>query len=238
MPAPVRTRRLPMLALAAGAALALSGCIIMPPPTSTAVPTQPTVEPQPSGGVEPTEETSPSPSSDPSPSADAGDLPEYVDFGTALEPRTLAGWETSILSDASFEVQPDSDFPAGPTISVVETATGCTFWAYQGAADSDSTDETASTEATLEALTGVSSDEWEADVVDLGPSASQGVTVAFLSLYSEDDATGDVEALYARNFQSSGTTSAIRANCGADAGGIDHIDEVVFEQFQINFLAP
>jgi len=232
MPAPIRTRHLPLLALAAGAALTMSGCIIMPPPLTTAAPaptTAPSVAPQPSESPEPTE------GGEPSPSAGSGEVPEYVDFGTALEPGTLAGWETSILSDADFTVQPDSDFPVGPTISVVETATGCSFWAYQGAPDSASTDEEESSLATISAFLGGAPES--TDLVDLGPSASQGATVVFLSTIRESDA-GDIEVLYARNFQSSQSTSAIRATCPAGAGDLDSIDEVVFEHFQINFLTP
>lgn len=231
---PARTRHLPMLALAAGAALTMTGCIIMPPALPTAAPAQPSAppsaEPTPTDGAEPTESTAPSPS------ADSGDLPEYVDFGTALEPGTLAGWETSILTDSAFTVQPDSDFPIGPTISVVETATGCSFWAYQGMPDSDSTDEEESSLATLTAFLGGSAPE-STDLVDLGPSSSQGTTVVFLSTVREGDA-GATEVYYARNFQSSQSTSAIRGTCPAGAGDLESIDEVVFEHFQINFLAP
>lgn len=230
MSAPIRPRHLPLLALAAGAALAMTGCIVMPPPLPSAAPAQPTVEPQPTGGAESTE------APEPSPSAGGGDLPDHVDFGTALEPGTLAGWETSIISDAAFEVQPDSDFPTGPIISVVETETGCSFWAYQGVPDSDATDEEESSEATLSALVGGTPED--IDLFEIGPSASQGVTVSFLSTVVEDDATGETKAYFARNFQSSQSTSSIIATCGADAGGLDHIDEVVGEHFQINFLIP
>ncbi|MGM1029959.1 MAG: hypothetical protein ACQEWM_08825 [Actinomycetota bacterium] len=231
MPAPIRPRHLPMLALAAGAALAMSGCLVMPPALPTAAPAQPTVQPQP----EPTEQIESTEPSEPSPSADGGDLPDYVDFGTALEPGTLAGWETSILTDADFTVQPESDFPVGPTISVVQSATGCSFWAYQGAPDSASSDEEESSLATLTAFLG--GEPESTDLVDLGPSASQGTTVVFLSTVREDDA-GATEVLYARNFQSSQSTSAIRATCPAGAGDLESIDEVVFEHFQVNFLAP
>jgi hypothetical protein len=218
-----------MLALAAGLALTMSGCVVMAPPPPTAAPAQPTVQPEPSDDPGATE------SAAPSPSAGSGEVPEYVDFGTALEPGTLAGWETSILTDAAFTVQPDSDFPAGPTISVVETATGCSFWAYQGAPDSASTDEEESSLATISAFLGGAPES--TDLVDLGPSASQGATVVFLSTIRESDA-GDVEVLYARNFQSSQSTSAIRATCPAGAGDLESIDDVVFEHFQINFLTP
>ena len=61
--------------------------------------------------------------------------------------------------------------------------------------------------------------------------------MAFLSTIRESDA-GDIEVLYARNFQSSQSTSAIRATCPAGAGDLDSIDGVVFEHFQINFLTP
>lgn len=232
MPAPLRPCHLPMLVLAAGAALVMTGCVIMPPPLPTAGPAQPTTEP--TTAPQPTDDTDPTESADPPPSA-GGDLPDYVDFGTALEPGTLAGWETSILSDAAFEVQPDSDFPAGPTISVVETATGCSFWAYQGAPDGDSTDEEESSAATLAAILG--SVPEELDTFDIGPS-SQGVMVAFLSAVVEDEATGETSAYFSRNFQSSESTSSIVATCSADAGGLEHIDEVVGEHFQVNFLVP
>jgi|GEM_PF-4780785 len=223
--------RLPLLAVAAGAALTLSGCIVLPPAVPTLAPppapteTRAAPEPVETEDVEPT------------PDADSGDLPEYVDFGTELEPGTLAGWETSIIADDAFAVQDDSDFPVGPTIHVVETATGCTIWAYQGAQDSADTDEYASSEATLAALSGTTTDDWDPDTLDLSPS-TQGVTVAFLSIYTEDEATGDVEAYFARNFQSSQSTSSIRATCGGTAGGIDHIDDLIAEHFQINFLVP
>lgn len=219
--------RLPLLVVASGAVLALAGCIPLPPSPTIPPPALPT-------------EAAPEPAqtdvAEPSPSADAGELPEYVDFNTPLEPGTLAGWETSITTDAAFEVQPDSDFPAGPVISVVETATGCTFWAYQGLPDGDSTDEEASSEATLAALVGAQPEEL--DIFELGPSASQGVVVAFLSAVMVDESTGDTAAFYARNFQSSQSTSSIIAECSAAAGGLDHIDQVVGEQLQLNFLLP
>lgn len=235
MSAPIRPRHLPLLALAAGAALAMTGCVILPPAMPTAAPALPAetasepIESEPSGS-EPTE-------SEPTdPGAGAGELPETLDFNVALEPGTLAGWETSIITDPAFEVQPDSDFPAGPVISVVETETGCAFWAYQGLPDGDDTDERASSEATLTTLVGETPEEM--DLFDIGPSASQGVTVVFLSTVLEDTTTGEVQAFFARNFQSSGSTSSIIATCSAEAGGLEHIDEVVGEQFQVNFLTP
>lgn len=234
MTAPLRPRRLPLLALAAGAALAMTGCVILPPTLPTAAPAQPTVEPLPTEGLEPTEELEPTEGAEPSP--DAGELPGYLEFNTPLEPGTLAGWETAITTDPRFTVQPDSDFPAGPTISVIEDETGCTFWAYQGLPDGDAFDEEASSRATLTTLVGAEPEE--VDLFDIGPSASQGVTVVFLSTVVEDAPTGEVQAFFARNFQSSGSTSSIVATCSAEAGGLDHIDEVVGEHFQINFLAP
>lgn len=236
MSAPIRPRQLPLLALAAGAALAMTGCVILPPAMPTipppALPTETAAEP-----IEP-EPTDPAPTeSEPTdPGASAGELPEILDFNTPLEPGTLAGWETSIITDPAFTVQPDSDFPQGPVISVVETETGCTFWAYQGLPDGDDTDEEASSEATLTTLVGEVPEEM--DLFDIGPSASQGVTVVFLSTVLEDTTTGEVQAFFVRNFQSSGSTSSIIATCSAEAGGLEHIDEVVGEQFQVNFLQP
>ncbi|ERG63336.1 hypothetical protein L332_02570 [Agrococcus pavilionensis RW1] len=223
-------RRSPIapLALAAAALLSVTGCVVGPPP------------PVEHGEPEPSLEPSPDASPDPSPSADEpqpGALPDVLELGMIAAEGALPGWETSIITDGDFEPQPDSDFPIGPTISVVETATGCTFWAYQGQQDSADPDEVANTQATLAAITGTAPGDWEADEFVLEPSASQGVSVVLLSIFSEAD-DGAVQAVYARNFQSSQTTSAIRAECGPDAGGIDQIDDVVSEHFQINFLLP
>lgn len=223
--------RLTLLAVATGAALALSGCIVLPPAIPTTAPAPLPTETRAAPDPVETEDA------EPSPDAGSGGLPEYVDFGTELAPGTLPGWETSIIVDDAFAVQADSDFPAGPTIHVIETATGCDIWAYQGAQDSADTDEYASSEATLAVLSGTTTDDWDADTLDLGPS-SQGTSVAFLSILSEDDATGDAEAYFARNFQSSQSTSSIRATCAGAAGGIEHIDELIAEHFQINFLVP
>ncbi|GEK78651.1 hypothetical protein ABA31_00020 [Agrococcus baldri] len=149
----------------------------------------------------------------------------------------LAGWETSILTDPeAFAVEPDSTFPVGPTISVTEIATDCTFWAYQGVEEHDSGDEAENSEYVLGFLSQSSTDEWEPDVFELAPS-SQGVAVEMLSILSEGD-DGSTRAWFARNFQSSGSTSSIVAACPAGAGGIDHIDEVIDEHFQINFRQP
>ena len=224
----------PLVLLAAGASLSLTGCL-MPPPLPTAAPA-----PQPTAVADAATPTTPATAAPADPGASAEDLPELLTLNTPLAPGTLPGWETSVVADgAAFAVQPDSDFPVGPTISVVEIATGCAFWAHQGEADSDSTDEVESTHATLYNVTQTTPEdwEWEPDVVPVGPSASQGVTVEFLSLaFDLDD--GGVEAWFARNFQSSGTTSTIRATCPADAGGLEHIDAVVAEQFRINFQLP
>lgn len=222
------------LVLTTAAALSLSACI-MPP----ALPSAPTSAPtsQPTAAADPVA-SSPAPVPSPQPTA-AGELPDLLAMGDPLAPGTLAGWETSILTDAAFEVQPDSDFPAGPTISVAEPATDCTFWAYQGAQDSDVTDEAESSAVTLGILSSSSPSDWdpEADVFELAPSASQGVAVEFLSIV-EERPDGGVRAWFARNFQASGSTSSIVAACPADAGGVDHIDEVVREHFHINFLQP
>jgi hypothetical protein len=216
--------------LATCVAAVATGCILMPPPLPSAqpLPLPTAAEPAPSAA-------------DPAPSpavSASGELPELLELNTPLEPGTLPGWETSILTDSAFTVEADNDFPIGPTISVREVATQCTFWAYQGAQDGASTDERANTELTLAGVTGTEPGEWEAAELPLEPSASQGVSVVFLSIYDEDPATGDVEAWFARNFLSSETTSTIRGTCPASAGGIDHIDEVVAEHFQVNFLLP
>ncbi|WP_072313685.1 hypothetical protein [Agrococcus sp. Marseille-P2731] len=233
---PRRALGAPLLLLTACASLALTGCIT-PPAVPTSAPSgAPTSTAAPSGA--PTETSAaPTPSASAAPSAAPGDIPELVAIGTELPPGTVGGWETSIITDDAFEVQPDSDFPAGPTISVVETATGCTFWAYQGAADSDSTDEAESSAATLALLSSSSPDDWDPDVFTLDRSASQGAAVEMLSIVQEVE--GDpAKAWYARNFQSGGTTSSIMAMCPAGTGGIDHIDEVIIEHLQINFLVP
>ncbi len=233
-PLPRRPRLAPLV-LTAAAALALAGCVPLPPDVPPVITDPSPSVPQPSepapAPTEPTESTEPG--TDP----DAGALPELLEVGDVLEPGTLPGWETSITTDSAFAPQPDSDFPLGPTIHVVESATDCTFWAYQGQQDIDSTDEVESSEATLAALTDSSPDDWDADTFQLAPSASQGVAVVLLSLFEELE-DGSTEAWFARNFQSSQTTSAIRAACGPDTGGIEHIDEVVLEHFQINFLVP
>lgn len=229
MSSPRRRLAPPLVLLAAGAALCLSGCLTPPPlPTAQAQPT-----PQ---APSTASSAAPTPAATSTPVAD-GDLPELVAINTPLAPGTLAGWETSILTDEAFEPQADSDFPAGPTISVVETATGCTFWAYQGTQDSESTDEAVSSAATLAIVSSSSPDDWEPDVVELEPSASQGIAVEFLSIVQEHD-DGGAEAWFARNFQSSGSTSSIVASCPAGAGGVEHIDEVVLEHFHVNFLQP
>lgn len=239
---PVPRRPLSAALLATGVALVATGCVLMPPPLPSDDPI-----PQPTAvGVEPTEQPS-DPSTDPStqPSTEPGTdpgvssgLPEVLELNTVLEPGTIPGWETSILTDSDFSVEADNDFPMGPTLSVREPATGCSFWAYQGAQDGASADERENTELTLASTTGTDPADWEAAELPLEPSASQGVSVVFLSIYEEDETTGDIEAWFARNFQSSQTTSAIRAACGPDTGGIEHIDEVVLEHFQINFLVP
>ncbi|QUW19090.1 hypothetical protein [Agrococcus sp. Marseille-Q4369] len=224
-------RRSPVsqLLVVAAALVSLTGCVIAEPP----------VELQPDGPAPapaPTVDATPAPSAS-ADDPDPGALPEVLELGMIAAEGALPGWETSIITDSDFEVQPDSDFPIGPTISVVETATGCTFWAYQGQQDSADPDEVANTQATLAAITGTAPGDWEADEFALEPSASQGVSVVLLSIFSEAD-DGSVQAIYARNFQSSQTTSAIRAECGPDAGGIEHIDDVISEHFQINFLLP
>lgn len=222
----------PMLLLAAGAALSLTACLTPPP-----VPTTPPVEPiNTSAPPETSDPTTPDPTSEPT-GAPAGDIPELVAIGTALPPGTLGGWETSIIADDAFELQDDSTFPAGPTISVIETATGCSFWAYQGTQDGDSTDEAENSAVTLGILSDSTPDDWEPDVFTLDPSASQGAAVEMLSIIQEAE-DGSAEAWYARNFQSGGMTSSIMASCPAGAGGVDHIDETVLEHFQINFLVP
>lgn len=223
-----RSPTLPLAILAAGVALALSGCIT-PPPLPTTAPTTPapTTSPDPV-------ETSTAPT--PQPSAEGG-LPELVAIGTPLPEGTLGGWETSIITDEAFVLQDDSDFPAGPTISVVEAATDCSFWAYQGTQDGDSTDEAENSAVTLGILSDTDPGDWDADRVTLEPSASQGVSVEMLSIVHESE-DGAAEAWFARNFQSGGMTSSIVAKCPAGAGGVDHIDEVVLEHFQISFLVP
>lgn len=218
--------------LAGGAALSLSACIT-PPPLPTSAPVEPSSPPVSEGPVETAEAP---PTTDPS-SAPTGDIPALVALGTELPQGTLAGWETSITTAEGFEVQPDSTFPAGPTISVVETETGCTFWAFQGTQDVNVTDETESSAATLGILSNSSPDDWEADVFTLEASASQGAEVEMLSIIQDSD-DGSGEAWFARNFQAGGTTSSIMAECPAGAGGVDHIDEVVLEHLQINFLVP
>lgn len=230
-PATRPSMALPLIVLSTGIAVSLSGCI-MPPALPTAPPQAPSASPQPTATTDPVETTS---APTPPPSAD-GALPELVAIGTELPPGTVGGWETSIITNDAFELQPDSDFPVGPTISVVETATGCSFWAYQGAQDSDSTDEGENSEVTLGILSNSSPDEWEADIFTLDAS-SQGSSVEMLSIFDEPE-DGSVQAWYARNFQSGSMTSSIRAECPAGAGDIEYVDAVVGEHFQINFLVP
>ncbi|WP_347757173.1 hypothetical protein [Agrococcus sp. ProA11] len=227
-----RTSPTPLLLLAAGAALSLSACIT-PPPLPSGAPADPS---SPSVSEEPVETAAPSPTTDPS-GAPAEGIPDLVAINTELPPGTLAGWETSLLTADGFEVQPDSTFPAGPTISVVETATGCTFWAFQGRQDSDVSDEAENSAVTLGILSDSSPEEWDPDVFTLEASASQGAEVEMLSIIQDAD-DGSAEAWFARNFQSGGTTSSIVAECPADAGGVDHIDDVILEHLQINFLVP
>jgi hypothetical protein len=224
------SKALPLVVLATGIAVSLSGCI-MPPSLPTAPPQAPTASPQPTAIADPIETTTaPTP-----PSAD-GELPELVAIGTELPPGMVGGWETSILTDDAFTIEADSTFPEGPMISVVETATGCSFWAYQGDQDSDSTDEGESSEVTLGILSGSSPDDWEADIFTLDAS-SQGSSVEMLSIFEEPE-DGSVQAWYARNFQSGEMTSSIRAECPAGTGDLEHVDAVVGEHFQINFLVP
>lgn len=226
-----RSKALPLIVLATGIVVSLSGCI-MPPALPTAPPQVPSASPQPTATADPVETTT---APTPPPSAD-GALPELVAIGTELPPGTVGGWETSIITDDAFELQPETDFPIGPTISVVETATGCSVWAYQGAQDSESTDEGENSEVTLGILSDSSPDEWEADIFTLDAS-SQGSSVEMLSIFEEAE-DGSVQAWYARNFQSGSMTSSIRAECPAGAGGLEHVDAVVGEHFQINFLVP
>lgn len=224
--------------VSAVAAFGLTGCIMPPSGDPGTPPPTPTADPGETGTAS-TPTPAATPSATPSEPSAGGSLPELVAINTPLPEGTLAGWETSIITDSAFAVQSDSDFPVGPTISVVETATGCTFWAYQGAQDSESSDEGESSEATLSLLSSSSPADWSpgADVFELAPSASQGTAVEFLSIVQEPE-SGSARAWFARNFQSSGSTSSIAAECPEGAGGIDHIDEVVLEYFQINFLQP
>lgn len=238
---PTRTHRpttAALLLLPALAALTLSGCFTPPPipssapnPPATSAPTDPTPVPS-----SPASSPAPTPSATAVPGA-SGDLPELVSLNAPLPDGAQAGWETGIITDSAFTARDDQTFPAGPTISVQETATGCTFWAYQGQQDHDSTDEVENSAVTLGILSDSSPDDWEPDVVETAPSPSQGSAVEFLSIIQEHD-DGTAEAWFARNFQSSRTTSSIVAQCPAGAGGIDHIDEVVYEHFMINFLLP
>lgn len=234
-PAVRRSKALPLAILATGAALTLSGCI-MPPPLPTAAPTpssQPTTPPQPTTSAAPVETPS---APTPQPSS-GGELPELVAINTPLPAGTLPGWETSILTDGdTFTIEADNTFPAGPTISVTEVATGCTIWAYQGVEEHDSGDEAENSEFVLGLLSESSPDDWEPDVFTLAPS-SQGVAVEMLSIIRDAD-DGGIGAWYARNFQSSGSTSSIAAVCPAGAGDIEHIDAIIGEHFQINFLQP
>lgn len=224
-----RSKAMPLAMLAAGAALTLSGCIT-PPSLPTAAPAP---SPQPTTTAAPAQTSS---ASTPQPSA-GGELPELVAINTPLPQGTLAGWETSILTDGdAFTVEAESTFPEGPTISVTEVATDCTFWAYQGVEEHDSGDEAENSEFVLAFLSDSSPEDWEPDVFTLAPS-SQGVSVEMLSIIREED-DGGVKAWFARNFQSSGSTSSIAASCPTGAGDIEHIDEVVDEHFQINFLQP
>lgn len=227
----------PLLLLAAGASLALTACIT-PPPSTTAAATPSATSAPSTAPADPSSTPTAPGSPTPTPTATASSqIPELVALGTPLPPGTLAGWETSIITADGFEAQADSTFPIGPTINVTETATGCTFWAYQGTADSDSTDETESSIASLAALSSSSPDDWEADTFTLAPSASQGASVEMLSIIQEVEGE-PAKAWYARNFQAGGTTSSIMAQCPADAGGVEHIDEVILEHLQINFLLP
>lgn len=225
-----------MLLLATGAALSLTACLT-PPPIPIDVPPQPTQVVDPGAS---TPAPTPDPSTEPTPdttAAPAGDIPELVAIGAELPAGALPGWETSIITADGFTTQPDSDFPLGPTISVVEDATGCTVWAYQGTQDSESPDEEESSAATLALISNSEPTDWEADIFTLDASASQGAAVEMLSIIQEPE-DGSAQAWFARNFQSSGTTSSIIAECPAGAGGIDHIDSVVGEHLQINFLLP
>lgn len=228
-----RSSAAPFVLLVAGAALTLTGCIT-PPQLPTSAPADPTPS---AGPAETSEAPSPQPSTAAPTAAPAGDIPELVAIGTQLPPGTLGGWETSLLSTDGFEPQDDSTFPIGPTISVIETATGCSFWAYQGTQDSESTDEAENSAVSLGILSSSSPDDWEPDVFTLDPSASQGAAVEMLSIIQERE-DGSAEAWFARNFQSGGMTSSIMAECPAGGGGVDHIDEVVREHLQINFMLP
>ncbi|WP_405218412.1 hypothetical protein [Agrococcus sp. Ld7] len=232
MSPPRRTTPLPLVLLTVGAALSLSACFV-PPPLPSSAPAEPT---QPPVSEAPAETPEAQPSSEPS-SAPTSDLPALVEIGTELPRGTLAGWETSFLTADGFQAQPDSTFPAGPTISVIETATGCSFWAFQGEQDTDVADEEESSAFTLGVLSNSSPDDWDADDFNLAASASQGSAVEMLSISQEND-DGSGKAWFARNFQSGGTTSSIIAECPAGAGGVDHIDEVILEHLQINFLLP
>lgn len=227
-----RSSAAPLMLLAAVAALTLTGCFA-PPPLPTSAPADPTPIEDP---AETSEAPSPQPTTSAPTAAPAGDIPELVAIGTELPPGTLGGWETSLLSTDGFEPQDDSTFPIGPTISVIETATGCSFWAYQGTQDSESTDEAENSAVSLGILSSSSPDDWEPDVFTLDPS-SQGAAVEMLSIIQERE-DGSAEAWFARNFQSGGMTSSIMAACPAGGGGVDHIDEVVREHLQINFLLP
>lgn len=227
-----RIAHAPLLLLAVGAALSLTACLT-PPPLPSSGPVEPTSPPISEGPAE----TAEAPPTSESSSAPTGDLPALVEIGAELPPGALAGWETSLLTAEGFEVQPDSTFPAGPTISVIETETGCSFWAFQGEQDTDVPDEQSSSEFTLGVLSDSSPDAWDADTFNLDASASQGTAVTMLSI-SQDNDDGSGQAWFARNFQSGGTTSSIIAQCPAAAGGVDHIDDVILEHLQINFLLP
>lgn len=226
-------RRAAVAALIPASCVALAACIAPPPATpGTPEPAPlPTSEPT----TAPTSAPSPAPPTDP-PSSAPADLPTSLPVGEVLAEGTLPGWETSILTADGFEPQADTTFPAGPLIHVIETASACDVWAYQGQQDGTGTDEREQTEATLAAITDTTPDQWTSESYDIGPSASQGVTVEFLSIAADDEQ--GVEAIYARNFQSSRTTSTIRISCPTGVGGLDHADGIVDEHFSINFLQP
>ena len=223
----VSPRRAAASIILATSALAVSACV-PPPPSGSAQPIPTPLSP------------APAPTTTPTPAGTTGaaeELPSSLPIGTTLAPGTLAGWETDLVAATGFETQSDSTFPAGPLLHVVETSTGCDIWAYQGTQDGSGTDERAQTEATLATLTGTQPGDWVADVVTVGPSASQGVTVEFLSIVAADEGA-PLDAVYARNYQSSGTTTSLRIQCPAGSGDLDHADALVEEHFSINFLKP
>ncbi|WAC65728.1 hypothetical protein OVA14_10380 [Agrococcus sp. SL85] len=231
-PAPLRAARraLPALGVAA-AALALAGCIPLPPPIAPEATVDPSPQPE-----RTTAAPTPAGTASPGDTAAPGALPALLAIGDAAPEGLLAGWQSSLTTDAAFEVQPESDFPVGPTISVLETATGCTFWAYQGYAEQPTGDEQADSEAVLAALTSTSPDDWEADVVTV-EAPLQGSAVEFLSIVADLD-DGGVRAVFARAYAATGTEQAIDARCPAGQGDVDHIDAVVAEHVQVSFDGP